>query len=857
MDGQAVAMHHELMFAVAWYRLRASLHDRWATYLTIVLLVGVIGGLAMGAVAGARRSQSAFPDYLASSHASDLQLQIFNPASPSGGLGGADLTQRFAHLPHVLHVSSAPGLAVAPLGSDGRPVAAEVAMQNIGFVGSRGGEYFTQDRLPVAAGRRADPNRTDQFMASAEVARLARWHVGQRVSFGAYTVQQILETGGNFLSVRPAIRFTATLVGLVVFPSQLVRDDVDRFSYSVLVTPSMTERLRAGTGFPTYALRLEHGGRDVPAVEGEIIHGLSNGSFYNFHLTSVAEGQVERASRPENIALGVLGLIAGLAALLIAGQAIARVLRTDRESMAVLRSLGARPMVVTSDAALGPLGAVVLGALLAVAVAVAFSPLAPLGPAGQVDPRPGVTFDWTVLAAGFLVLAVGLAALTVVFAARQAARGPGSQTVQRGRRSRSAQLATAMGFSEPAVTGLRFALRGDGDRSSVPARSMMLGAVVAVAIVVATVTFGSSLTNLDTHPALYGWNWDYAIAPVGNDGNLPPVMGGLLDRDGDVAAWTDYQFANFQLDGQTVPALISHAHAALNPPILSGHPLEADHEVVLGAATLARLHKHVGDSVTITYGSPRNAPIYISPTRLKIVGAATLPTIGNGGNLHTSMGTGAVVSEGIEPARLQKALAQHDPNDNGPAIDVVRLKPTVSPATGLASLRRAAETATRVMDADPNSGGGGFHVLAVQRPAEIINYQSSGATPVIVAVILAASAVGALALTLVAGVRNRRRELALLKTLGYTRRQLASAVAWQASVTAFVGIVIGVPIGIAAGRVLWDLFARSIDAVPRPTVPAVTVLLIAAGALLLASIVAVIPARIAARTPAASQLRSE
>ena len=141
------------------------------------------------------------------------------------------------------------------------------------------------------------------------------------------------------------------------------------------------------------------------------------------------------------------------------------------------------------------------------------------------------------------------------------------------------------------------------------------------------------------------------------------------------------------------------------------------------------------------------------------------------------MGTGAVVSEGIEPARLEKALAQSDPNDNGPAIDVVRLKPTVSAAAGLASLRRVAEKATRVMNADPKSGGGTYHVLAVQRPAEIINYQSSGATPVIVAVILGASAVAALALTLVAGVRNRRRELALLKTLGYTRRQLASAVA--------------------------------------------------------------------------------
>jgi hypothetical protein len=85
---RSLTFRDEVMFAVARYRLRASFHDRWATYLTIVLLVGVIGGLAMGGVAGARRSQSAFPDYLASSHASDLQLQIVNPASAFGGQGG-------------------------------------------------------------------------------------------------------------------------------------------------------------------------------------------------------------------------------------------------------------------------------------------------------------------------------------------------------------------------------------------------------------------------------------------------------------------------------------------------------------------------------------------------------------------------------------------------------------------------------------------------------------------------------------------------------------------------------------------------------------------------------------------------
>jgi hypothetical protein len=580
----------------------------------------------------------------------------------------------------------------------------------------------------------------------------------------------------------------------------LVRDDVDRFSYGVLLTSSMTERLRSSSGFPTYSFRLDHGARDVPVVESEIIHSLPSGSFYNFHLTSVAEGQVQRASRPEAIALGTFGVIALLAALLIAGQAIARIVRSNREQAAVLRSLGATPATATGDTALGPLGAVVLGALLALAVAVVLSPLAPLGPAGQVDPVKGVTADWTVLLAGFAGLTVALGALTVVLAARQSAHGRQRQSGRIGRRARAAQLAADLRLSEPAVTGLRFAFGGSDDTAA-PARSMVLAAVVAVAVVVATVTFGSSLADLDSHPALYGWNWDYALAQVGNNGtNLPPATAGLLGHDGDVAAWTAYGFANFQLDGQTVPTLISHAHAALSPPILSGHALQANEQIVLGAATLATLRKHVGDTVTLTYGSRRDAPSYIPPTRLTVVGSATLPTIGNEGSLHTSMGTGAIVSEGIEPAGLQQALAQPDPNDNGPSIAVVRLKPTVSAAAGLASLRRVARASSRIMNADPNSGGGDYQVFAAQRPAEIINYQSSGATPVIVAVILAAGAAAALALTLVAGVRNRRRELAVLKTLGYTRRQLASAVAWQASATALIGVVIGVPLGIAVGR---------------------------------------------------------
>jgi ABC-type lipoprotein release transport system permease subunit len=116
---------------------------------------------------------------------------------------------------------------------------------------------------------------------------------------------------------------------------------------------------------------------------------------------------------------------------------------------------------------------------------------------------------------------------------------------------------------------------------------------------------------------------------------------------------------------------------------------------------------------------------------------------------------------------------------------------------------------------------------------------------------------GYLGLTLVASVRRRRRDLALLKTLGFTRGQLAAAVAWQSTVVAVVGLVLGVPLGIAAGRWLWLAFARELSAVPDPVVPAASIALAAVAALALANLVAAFPGLRAARTPAAEALRAE
>jgi ABC-type lipoprotein release transport system permease subunit len=97
----------------------------------------------------------------------------------------------------------------------------------------------------------------------------------------------------------------------------------------------------------------------------------------------------------------------------------------------------------------------------------------------------------------------------------------------------------------------------------------------------------------------------------------------------------------------------------------------------------------------------------------------------------------------------------------------------------------------------------------------------------------------------------------MLRALGFKSRQLRAVVAWQASINGLVGVVVGVPLGIVLGRWLWTLFARSIDAVPEPSVPALSTLLVVVVTMMLVNIIAVRPGVNAAHTSTARVLRGE
>jgi hypothetical protein len=845
---------------LAWYRLRSTLHRRLAGYLALAILVGLIGGVAMASVTAARRTDSAYPDYLASTNPSSLIIQPNATSTSPETVAQAyrlyeQMLSRIRHFPHVRGLAAADSINAAlltPRGGYG-----PVLFTQVQLVASSDGMFTRQDRLTIIAGRKAV--RPDEVVATSRAAAQLHLHVGSRLAVGIYA--SVAPHGLPPFYRKPEL----TVTGIGVVSTQVVQDDIDADRTGFLIgTPALDREFASCcTGTSYIGLNLADGSRYAAAVDQDYLNlstsfGTSSSEVLQLlevYNTAAIETQAQRSIRPEAIALGVFGLIAGLAALIIGAQSVSRQLRAAAGEADILRALGAGPAATTADSTLGVFAAVVAGALLAMVVAVALSPFSLFGPVRQAEPGRGIYLDWAVLGLGALGLVLVLGAVTAVTGYRQAPHRAATRSQSADRGSVLVRAGLGAGLGAAAVAGLRFALEPGRGRTAVPVRSVLAGAVLAVIVVAATLTFGASLSYLVARPALYGWNFSYALYSTDGWGPFPPALvTPLLRRDRLIAATTGVYFLTVQIDGQTVPTILSPVRPQIAPRVLSGGGLDRAGDIVLGPATLAALHKKVGDEVTVQLG-----PV-IRDARLRIAGTAVLPAIGDTLSMHPSMSSGAVLATGV----VSPAALHEEGEYSGPNAILVRLRPGVSQAAGLRSLQQITSDYNRFAHSPRIVASGGTSalelnagVLSVQRPAEIVNYKSMGTVPLILAGGVAAGTVAALGLTLVASVRRRRRDLALLKTLGFTRGQLAGTVAWQSTVVAVTGLVIGVPLGIAAGRWLWILFARGLSAVPDPVVPATSIALAAVAALVLANLVAAVPGRSAARTPAALMLRAE
>jgi ABC-type lipoprotein release transport system permease subunit len=151
----------------------------------------------------------------------------------------------------------------------------------------------------------------------------------------------------------------------------------------------------------------------------------------------------------------------------------------------------------------------------------------------------------------------------------------------------------------------------------------------------------------------------------------------------------------------------------------------------------------------------------------------------------------------------------------------------------------------------------GPEVLRQLPPEDVLNLESVDHLPYVLAVLVVLLGTATLANTLVTAIRRRRQDLAVMKSLGCTGRQIGSVVAWHATTACAVAVALGVPLGIAGGRWGWQVVATAIDAVSPPAVPVLAVVAAAVGTLVVGNLVAYWPARTSRRIRPALAMRSE
>lgn len=786
-----------------WYRSRSELRTRWRSVLALTVLVAAGSAAVLTAAAGARRTASTVERYLETSRANDVFVQLGTPANPADPA----VFDAMEQLPQVETLGRVVFPAVFPSRSEFLPFMASVD----------GREGTTINRYPIVDGRRADPEALHEAVLAESTAERLGVEAGARLRLHSFSPEQAdeIEQGEDVPFGGPEVRLT--VVGIARTGTDLVSRPRD--PTPSLLTPAFHRRygdsvLLFGSGA---TVRL-HGGDAVIANFRERALEVV-GSDAEIRFESIAS-----LSRPMDEAVGVVaaGLwIFAAAAALAAMVALAVVLgrqallrARDDETLAAM-GMSRRHRFAARFAAILP--AAIAGAFLGVFAAVVASPVMPVGDLAQrIEPEPGLHIDVLVLGLGLaatMALVFGLAAATA-----WRATGRATETARLSGRTGTSWLianrVAAAGAGPATVTGVRMALEPGRGPTAVPVRPAFAGAVAGITGVVAVLAFGAALGRLTSSPARYGFGWDVNVIDPDVD---------MLRRDPDVEAVAEGLFqVPLSVNGRPVNAAGIRAIAGdLFTTVIEGQPARGPSEIVLGAETMDRLDRSIGDTVEAA-GPGRSR-------RLRLVGRGVFPSPGD----PVPLADGAALTwDGLAALGLTQfpdAFSQH----------LVRWRDGVDEDAAAASLARE------------------YEVNEPAAPPEIERLDQVAALPRVLAGFLGLLAVLAVGYALVTAVHRRHREIAVLETLGFVGRQVSATVAWQASTLAIVGLVLGIPLGLIVGRWTWALVAEGLGVATDPALPTLELVLAVPTTLLVANVLAFVPGRMAARAHPAVVLRAE
>jgi FtsX-like permease family len=796
-----------------------EIRRRWRSVAVLALLVGVVGAVVLATVAGARRSDSALARFNASSRTGNIEMFVGQAtAAQLRAFRGAEGVDSFARLRgEALTFARAPNLRA--IGG-----ALDTAFGTV------------VDRPRIVAGRAADPSAVDEVAIGETLAAQLHLRVGDHLDGESYTPKQVLGfltgtftggpvgPGGQPIGAGP--RFRLRIVGIARRPLDL--GDRGAAGGVFVLTPAFTRKYEHSIGtFQGTILRVRtrHGAADVPQVAAAARRIFDRSPQFQFQDLAVDTQGPQNAIDVLVVALWVFAGVAALAGVVAITIVLSREISLTAVDQGTQRALGLTRSQRIAVGVLQTVPVAVSGAVVAVVGAAVASPLFPIGVARRAEPDPGLRIDGTVLALGTVAVIAGLLVLAFLAALHTTQRQRGAERSGVGRTAAVVAAASRSGLTPVATTGVRMALEPGRGPTTVPVRSAIFGAVFGVVGVVAVLMFASSLDHLVATPGLYGWRWDFAA--VVDDPSLFGPTKGLAHEPG-LAAAARVETLNVQLDGRPVIAWgYTPLHGTISPEIITGHPPTGPDEIALGTATLDELNKTIGDRV---HGQGQDG----SHT-YRIVATAAFPKL----DTPQPLANGAALT-GTGLAHLVSPTDTTNPS--------LYLLGRIAPGAKLATVEHRVAAVARFGVERP---------FGTSVPVEVDRLQQVNWLPATLALLLAMLALLAVGHGLVTSVRRHRRELAILKTLGFNRHQIRATIEWQATTLATLGLIAGIPAGLIIGNLVWRHVADNVGVSTTSQIPTVALLLTIVCALTAVNLIAYFPARAAAQTRPAVALRSE
>ena len=796
----------------SWYLAKAELRRRSRPMLLLVLLVGVAAGAVLTTVAGARRSATAYERFREETLASDLDVAFDGP--PDVALLDA-ATDAARALPEVAAVARTDFPFIVPADSGFYPYLDFLAAVSVD--GTYGAPI---DRARILDGRLPDAGDPEEMAIVETFADEAGLAVGDRVEFESFAPPQLepLFTAGD--AGPPAgPRFTFVVTAILDAPTFLSESSGD-FTPRAFLSPAFPEEHgdEVATYLGGFSLRLRGGAGAADEVTATLREMYAGERSLEITPATEVDRKIDASIDVIVTALALCALAAALAGAVAIAQALARHFANHGADSRWLAALGMTPAERVGAQAATAVPIALLGAAVAVVMSVIASPLMPVGVARRAEPDPGVSVDVTVLVLGFLGTVVAVLLLAVLASASITRRARRVAQASASRPSRSMALLRRANLAPAASTGVGMALEPRGG-TTWAVRSAVLGVGFGIAGLVAVAVFVASADELVDSPARYGSPFDAVVS--GFSGDVLEEGGDELLADPQVARLGLGVNGLARVGGEEVN---SHAFESLKGDmsftLLEGHAPSGGAEVVLGATTSARAGVGLGDEVEIEG--------LAGSLRATVVGTAVFPVVDE----RSSPGRGVLLGrEDFEAISSDEEINSDVLIDWADDVDAEAANAALAEQTGT-------------------------EVFAPRLPSDVNNLKDVEALPRILAIFLALLATLAVIHALVSTVRMRRQEIAVLRTLGFERRQLSATLSWQATTIGAVGLAIGVPLGLVVGRVVWRAVAGDIGVVDDPLTPTLAVVALVLGTLAVLNLAAVVPGRSARRVAPAVALRS-